>query len=168
MQYVFVKRLRSQKRKLRRLFLCYLVYNCSMHCFIILKWSGSFNSWKKIRFSMRPFNISKNKVAVLESSLREKCPAVAFDDTLWSFGSQQLWLILNNGTILNLDFKIFQWLFGTKYSRMDQVKFVEDSLKKFEGIIVCLRRPYHFKTFKGCLPQISIGPFLNTLSHLLC
>ena len=117
---------------------------------------------------MRPFNISKNEVAVLESSLREKCPAVAFDDTLWSFGSPQLWLILNNGSILNLDFEIFQWLFGTKYSRMDQVKFVEDSLKKFEGIIVCLHRPYHFKIFKGCLPQISIGPFLNTLSHLLC
>ena len=27
-------------------------------------------------------------------------------------------------------------------------------------------RPYHFKFFKGCLPQISLGPFLNTLSHL--
>ena len=33
--------------------------------------------------------------------------------------------------------------FETKYSRMDQVKF-----------------------FKGCLPQILLGPFLNTLSHL--
>ena len=35
--------------------------------------------------------------------------------------------------------------FGTKYSRMDQVKF-----------------------FKGCLSQISLSPFLNTLPHLLC
>ena len=35
-------------------------------------------------------------------------------------------------------------VFGTKYSRMDQVKF-----------------------FKGCLPQVLLGPFLNTLSHLL-
>ena len=35
-------------------------------------------------------------------------------------------------------------LFGTKYSIMDQVTF-----------------------FKGCLPQILLGPFLNTLSHLL-
>ena len=33
---------------------------------------------------------------------------------------------------------------GTKYSRMDQVKF-----------------------FKVCLPQISLGPFLNTLPYLL-
>ena len=33
-------------------------------------------------------------------------------------------------------------------------------------VMVCLNRPYHFKFFKGCLPQISLGPFLNTLSHL--
>ena len=33
--------------------------------------------------------------------------------------------------------------FGTKYSRMDHVKF-----------------------FKGCRSQISLGPFLNGLSHL--
>ena len=30
-----------------------------------------------------------------------------------------------------------------------------------------LRRPYPFKFFKGCLPQILLGPFLNTLS-LVC
>ena len=34
-------------------------------------------------------------------------------------------------------------LFGTMYSRMDLVNF-----------------------FKGCLPQISLGPFMNALSHL--
>ena len=29
--------------------------------------------------------------------------------------------------------------------------------------------PFHFKFFKGCLPQIFLGPLLNTLSHLfLC
>ena len=28
-------------------------------------------------------------------------------------------------------------------------------------------RLYHFKFFKGCLPQISLGPLLNTLSNLL-
>ena len=33
---------------------------------------------------------------------------------------------------------------------------------KFEGV----SRPYSFKFFKGCLPQILLGPFLNTLSHL--
>ena len=37
---------------------------------------------------------------------------------------------------------VFVLLFGTKYSK------------------------YPFKFFKGCLPQILLGPFLNTLSHL--
>ena len=26
--------------------------------------------------------------------------------------------------------------------------------------------PYHFNVFKGCLPQISLGPFLNTLYQM--
>ena len=34
--------------------------------------------------------------------------------------------------------------YGTKYTRMNQVK-----------------------CFKGCLPQISLGPFFNTLSHIM-
>ena len=38
-------------------------------------------------------------------------------------------------------------------------------LKNFRDI-VCLSRPYHFKFFKGCLPQILLGPFLNTLTEL--
>ena len=28
-------------------------------------------------------------------------------------------------------------------------------------------RPYPLKIFKGCLPQILHGPFLNTLSHIM-
>ena len=28
--------------------------------------------------------------------------------------------------------------------------------------MVCLSRPYSFKFFKDCLPQVSLGPFLNT------
>ena len=27
-------------------------------------------------------------------------------------------------------------------------------------------RPYPFKFFKGCLPQVLLGPFLNALSHI--
>ena len=57
-------------------------------------------------------------------------------------------------------------VYGTKYSRMDQVKFVEDSLYKIRKDMVCLGRPYPFNFFKGCLPQILLGPFLNTLSHI--
>ena len=32
--------------------------------------------------------------------------------------------------------------------------------------MVCLSRPYPIRFFKGCLPQILLGPFLNTLYHL--
>ena len=28
-------------------------------------------------------------------------------------------------------------------------------------------RPYHFKFFKGCLTRILLGPFLNTLTHMI-
>ena len=42
---------------------------------------------------------------------------------------------------------------GSRYSRMDQVKFVEDNLSKISSDMVRLRRPYHFKFFKGCLPK---------------
>ena len=63
----------------------------------------------------------------------------------------------------------FEWttfpvvFFETKYSRVDQTKFVEDSPKKLE-VILCLNKPYHLEFFKGCLPQILPGPLLNTLS----
>ena len=50
---------------------------------------------------------------------------------------------------LAFSFSVRKVLFGKKYSRVDQVKFVVDSF------------------FKGCLPQILLGPFLNALSHLI-
>ena len=54
--------------------------------------------------------------------------------------------------------KLFSYdIFGTKYSRMNHVKFVEDSLKKIKGLWF----------FKGGLPQILLSPFLNTLSFML-
>ena len=34
--------------------------------------------------------------------------------------------------------------------------------------MVYLGRPYHFKIFKGYLPQILLGPFLNTLTQICC
>ena len=45
---------------------------------------------------------------------------------------------------------------------MDQVKYVEDSLKE----ILCLSRPYLFKSFKKCHAQILLGPFLNTVPNI--
>ena len=32
--------------------------------------------------------------------------------------------------------------------------------------MICLGIPYHFKSFKGCLPEILLGPFMNTLAHV--
>ena len=55
---------------------------------------------------------------------------------------------------------------GSRYSRLGEVKCVEDSLWKIWSNLVYLSRPYHFKFFKGCLPQILLGPFLNTLTHI--
>ena len=33
--------------------------------------------------------------------------------------------------------------------------------------MVCLSRPHRFKFFKGCLPQVLLGPILNTLTHII-
>ena len=33
--------------------------------------------------------------------------------------------------------------------------------------LVCLGKSYHFKLFKGCLPQILLDTFLNTLTQIL-
>ena len=38
-------------------------------------------------------------------------------------------------------------IYATVYSRMDQVKFVENSLQKNWSDMVCLNRPYHIKFF---------------------
>ena len=54
----------------------------------------------------------------------------------------------------------------SKYSRMDQVIFVENSISKTSREMLCLSRPYPFKFLKGCLPQILLGPLLNTLFHM--
>ena len=53
-------------------------------------------------------------------------------------------------------------IYKSKYSRMDQVKFVEDSLSKIWRDMVCLS----FKFCKVYLPQILLGSFLNTLPHM--
>ena len=44
---------------------------------------------------------------------------------------------------------------------------MEDSLSKIWRDIFCLNTPYPFNSFKGCLPQIFLSPFLNTLSHII-
>ena len=67
--------------------------------------------------------------------------------------------------------KLAQWKFlianGTKYSRIDQVKIVEDSLYQIWRGMSCFGRWYLFKFFEGSLPQILIGPFSKILPWIL-
>ena len=48
---------------------------------------------------------------------------------------------------------------------MDQGKIVEDNLKNLKRNSL-LRQTIALQFFKGCLPQILLGPFLNTLSQM--
>ena len=57
-------------------------------------------------------------------------------------------------------------IYGTKNSRMDLKNVQKTAFKKFEGVWSAAGRPYLFKNFKGCIPQILLGPFLCTLTHL--
>ena len=63
---------------------------------------------------------------------------------------------------------VLKWLYGTKYSRMDQLKFLGDSFQKIWRDMLCLSRSYLSKCFEGYLPQVLLGLFLNTLTHFLC
>ena len=40
------------------------------------------------------------------------------------------------------------------------------AFRKIQSDRVCLDRPYHFKFFKGCLPQILLGPFWYNMTHM--
>ena len=48
---------------------------------------------------------------------------------------------------------------GSRYSKIDQAKFVKDGLWKIYSDMVC-------QTFKSCLPQILLGSLSNTLTHI--
>ena len=49
---------------------------------------------------------------------------------------------------------------------MDQKKLWKTAFIKFEGVWSAYSKPYPFKFFKSCLPQILLGPFSNTLSQM--
>ena len=54
-----------------------------------------------------------------------------------------------------------------KYSRMNQVKFVEYSLEIILSDMICFNRRDQLKFFRGCIPQILLGLFLNTLFEII-
>ena len=51
------------------------------------------------------------------------------------------------------------------FSRPYHFKFFKGCLQQISLGPFLNSRPYHFKFLKGCLPEISLGPFLNTLSQ---
>ena len=81
-----------------------------------------------------------------------------------------------NAKVTNIENKVpettslfTKFSFNTKFAQIenklsDVPNFVN---KKISSHKIRLSRPYHFKFFKGCLPQISLGPFLNNLSQIL-
>ena len=82
-------------------------------------------------------------------NLKNATTSVAF----WSTYSYLFLYRQERRTILRRYYNILAACLETyeaKYWRMDQVR----------------SRPYPFKFFKGCLPQILLGPLLNTLSHM--
>ena len=89
-------------------------------------------------------NYSKERLRTNASSITHVLQLTMFSShfVVGLFNEVHYWIIRNQ----------YVSLFGMRYSRIDQVK---------------LSRPYDIKYFTGCLPQISLGPFLNTLSHLV-
>ena len=49
---------------------------------------------------------------------------------------------------------------GQSIQEWTKLNLWKTAFKKFKGGMVC------FRFFKGCLPQVLLGPFLNTLSHI--
>ena len=67
---------------------------------------------------------------------------------------------------MTIGFGGLQKLFGTEYSKMGQVKYMEDSLKEIWSDMVCFKRSYHFNFLKVSLPKSLPDLFLNTSLHL--
>ena len=59
------------------------------------------------------------------------------------------------------------WSIWDKVFNNGQSKICGRQPLKNLSCMVCLGRRYHFKFFKGCLPQILLSSFLNTLSHMV-
>ena len=66
-----------------------------------------------------------------------------------------------------MKYEVFNGHMGQSIQEWTKLNLRETAFKKFEGVWSALGRPYPFKLFKGCLPQILLGRFLNTLSHII-
>ena len=52
--------------------------------------------------------------------------------------------------------------------KLKHVSYILTVVKPTNVVVRSCSRPYHFKFFKGCLLQILLGLFLNTLSRVSC
>ena len=52
------------------------------------------------------------------------------------------------------------------YSRMNQINSWKTAFKKFAVIYSLFKQTISLQIFIGCLPQILLGPFLNTMSYI--
>ena len=87
--------------------------------------------------------------------LEKKCKP--FFIKVWSFSQT---VKVSQSFVVGSSFCYLRWLWPVnKTTCVFSVIIVNIALKY-------LSRPYHFKFFKGCLSQISLGPFLITLSQM--
>ena len=62
--------------------------------------------------------------------------------------------------------KLLAILMGKSIQEWTNQNLWKIALKKISRDMACLSRPYSFNFFKGCLPQILLGPLLNNLLHI--
>ena len=99
----------------------------------------------------------------LNSTFIHLFPILHFHIPYWCFQGMfsRVWKCLFNVCLKNWLLKSFSvfsnGLNGSGKSRMNQVKFVEDSFLNIWSNMVCLNRPYHFKFVKSCFPQILLN-----------
>ena len=61
---------------------------------------------------------------------------------------------------------VWQYQMGQSIQEWTKQNLWKTAFKKSEGLCSALSRPWPFEFFKGCLPKIVLGPFLNALTHL--
>ena len=92
-----------------------------------------------------------------------------FLDMFYCDNFTQIWFSSHDQFGCNTMLRMREFVY---FSQSDDGKFIIwVKVFKIGPSKICGRQPFknlksHFKFFKGCLPQIVPGPFLNTLTHM--
>ena len=116
---------------------------------------------------------SKSKKTVGEGLCHSHLPLSQWTIVFWKIFSLILLLrILGMISVKLVKVKVMNCVYLLKHLHVLSQTSLENCLSVSELIVPnnfkwhqCLSRPCYFKFFKDCLPQISLGPFLNTLSQ---